>query len=206
MAEGFLDFTDGNILTAAQVDDYLMRQANMRFASAAARDSALSAVLTEGLVAVLEDVDHVTVYTGSAWIVAYQYGAWTAYTPTMFQEDGTGQTITGLAHYVRQGRTITGNNILTITAAGSATNGESIIVSMPAVPEDTTSLNQFCGIGSITDSSVPNVYPVAAMNIGGAFRFRRLDATSSSYVGVDPGFALAVGDIVSFNFQYEAAS
>lgn len=206
MAEGFLDFTDGNILTAAQVDDYLMRQAVMRFASAAARDSALSGVLVEGLVAYLKDVDTVTMYTGSAWVDAYQIGAWSSYTPTTFQEDGTGLTSTGIAHYVRQGRTISGNNVLTMSSAGSSTNGESIIVSMPVVPLDTTSLNQYVGVGTITDASVPLVYPVAAVNYGGAFRFKRLDATSSSLAGVDPGFALAVGDVISFNYTYEAAS
>jgi hypothetical protein len=34
---GFKDFTAGDILTAAQVDEYLMQQTVMRFANTAAR-------------------------------------------------------------------------------------------------------------------------------------------------------------------------
>ena len=49
MAEGFYDFTPGQVLTAAQVDDYLMRQAVMRFDDATARTTALSGVLVEGM-------------------------------------------------------------------------------------------------------------------------------------------------------------
>lgn len=67
MGAGFKDFASGAILTAGDVDNYLMRQTVMTFADASARDTALSAVLDEGMVAYLEDTDAVTVYDGSAW-------------------------------------------------------------------------------------------------------------------------------------------
>lgn len=67
MGAGFKDFASGAILTAGDVDNYLMRQTVMTFADASARDTALSAVLDEGMVAYLEDTDTVTVYDGSAW-------------------------------------------------------------------------------------------------------------------------------------------
>jgi hypothetical protein len=68
MAEGFLDFTAGQVLTAAQVDDYLMRQMVMRFADASARTTALSGVLVEGMVSYLKDTNAVEVYDGSSWV------------------------------------------------------------------------------------------------------------------------------------------
>lgn len=68
MAEGFYDFTPGQVLTAAQVDDYLMRQAVMRFADATARTTALSGVLVEGMMSYLKDTNTVEVYDGSAWV------------------------------------------------------------------------------------------------------------------------------------------
>lgn len=67
MGSGFKDFAAGDILTAADVDGYLMRQTVMTFADASARDTALSGVLDEGMMAYLEDVNKVTFYDGSAW-------------------------------------------------------------------------------------------------------------------------------------------
>ena len=67
-AAGYKDFTTGEVLTAADVDNYLMLQTVMVFANAAARTSALSAVLAEGLVSYLKDTDVVEIYTGAAWV------------------------------------------------------------------------------------------------------------------------------------------
>ena len=63
----FKDFAAGDILTAADVDDFLMRQSIMTFADAAARDTALSAVLAEGMFCFLEDTNEFQFYTGAAW-------------------------------------------------------------------------------------------------------------------------------------------
>jgi len=68
MGLGFKDWAAGDVLTAADVDGYLMRQTVMTFADASARDTALSGVLDEGMVAYLEDVNALTVYNGSAWV------------------------------------------------------------------------------------------------------------------------------------------
>ena len=68
MAEGCKDFAPGDILTAADVDDYLMRQMVMRFADASARTSALSSVLVEGMVSYLKDTNTVEVYDGTSWV------------------------------------------------------------------------------------------------------------------------------------------
>ena len=62
---GFKDFTTGEVLTAADVDGYLM-QGIWVFASAAARDSAVTSP-QEGNFAFLKDTNTTTYYTGSAW-------------------------------------------------------------------------------------------------------------------------------------------
>lgn len=77
----FKNFTS-EVLTSSDVDTYLMRQGVMTFATEAARDSALSGVLDEGMVTFQEDTDQFTVYTGAAWIRYGGVGAWTATTPT----------------------------------------------------------------------------------------------------------------------------
>ena len=62
---GFKDFTTGEVLTAADVDGYLM-QGVWVFASAAARDAAVTSP-QEGNFAYLKDTNVTTYYTGSAW-------------------------------------------------------------------------------------------------------------------------------------------
>jgi hypothetical protein len=56
------------VLTAAQVNTYLNEQTVMVFASSAARTSALSGVLAEGMMSYLQDTNSVEVYNGSSWV------------------------------------------------------------------------------------------------------------------------------------------
>jgi hypothetical protein len=58
------------VLTAAQVNTFLMEQAVMRFADSAARTAALSGVLAEGMVSYLQDTNTLEVYDGSGWVGA----------------------------------------------------------------------------------------------------------------------------------------
>lgn len=64
---GFKDFVDGDILTATQVDTYLMQQAVMVFDDSTARTTALSGVLAEGMITYLKDTDAVEKYNGTSW-------------------------------------------------------------------------------------------------------------------------------------------
>lgn len=70
---GFKDFTIGEVLTSSDVDQYLMQQTVMRFASSAARGSALGTAvgagtaLAEGMVTYLDDADRVELFDGTTW-------------------------------------------------------------------------------------------------------------------------------------------
>ena len=65
---GYKLFNTGDVLTAAQVNTYLQEQTVMVFASSAARTSALSGVLAEGMMSYLQDTNAVEVYDGSNWV------------------------------------------------------------------------------------------------------------------------------------------
>jgi hypothetical protein len=65
---GYKLFNTGDVLTAAQVNTYLNEQTVMVFASSAARTSALSGVLAEGMMSYLQDTNAVEVYNGSSWV------------------------------------------------------------------------------------------------------------------------------------------
>jgi hypothetical protein len=68
---GIRVFAAGEILTAAQVNGYLMDQAVTRFANAATRDAAFGGlgqpVLTEGRLCYLDDVNLIQFYDGAGW-------------------------------------------------------------------------------------------------------------------------------------------
>lgn len=66
MANGWFDFINGQTLPASRVQDYLMNQSVMVFATSTARSAALTAP-TEGMVTYLADTNVLEFYTGSAW-------------------------------------------------------------------------------------------------------------------------------------------
>ena len=102
---GFKDFTTGEVLTAADVDGYLM-QGVWVFASAAARTSAVASP-QEGNFSYLKDTNSTEYYTGSAWtpvsaggggkvlqVVSTTYGTQVATTSTSFIDSNLSLAIT----------------------------------------------------------------------------------------------------------------
>lgn len=63
---GFKTFASGEVLTAANVNGYLMEQTIMVFASAAARNTAIVSP-SEGMFVYLADTNTLQFYTGTAW-------------------------------------------------------------------------------------------------------------------------------------------
>jgi hypothetical protein len=67
---GFREFVTGEVLTAANVNGFLMEQAVMTFADDAARTAALAGVLREGLLTYNLDTGALERYDGTAWVPA----------------------------------------------------------------------------------------------------------------------------------------
>ena len=68
MAGGYKLFSTGEVLTAANVNNYLMRQTVMVFADAASRTTALSGVLAEGMISYRTDAKVMELYNGTTWV------------------------------------------------------------------------------------------------------------------------------------------
>ena len=122
---GFKDFVTGEVLTAADVDGYLM-QGVWVFASAAARTSAVASP-QEGNMSFLKDTNSLEYYSGSAW-VAVAGGAASIQTATFndTKSSGTaGGTFTNGAWRTRDLNTSQFNGI---TSASLSSNQ----ISLPA--------------------------------------------------------------------------
>ena len=101
---GFKTFATGDVLSAGDVNGYLM-QGVLVFASAAARDAAITSP-QEGQFAYLKDTNSTTYYTGSAWaasgggggkvlqVVQAEYSTGTTIASTTFTDTGLTATIT----------------------------------------------------------------------------------------------------------------
>ncbi len=120
---GYRTFNTGDVLTAAQVQYNLQNQSIMYFASAAARDAALTAgIVQEGMFAYLADTNTTVFYDGAAW-----------------QSFGTGD-VTGLT--AGAGITITNPSgpVPTIALSSNATLTS---------PKETTSISATAATGAI---------------------------------------------------------
>ena len=63
---GFKTFSVGEVLTATNVNTYLMQQTVMVFADASARSTAITSP-SEGMVTYLSDSNSLWYYSGTAW-------------------------------------------------------------------------------------------------------------------------------------------
>ena len=65
--QGYIEFSTGDVLTAAAANGYLASQVVMVFADAAARTAAIASP-QEGMVSYLKDTNATQYYSGSAWV------------------------------------------------------------------------------------------------------------------------------------------
>lgn len=121
---GYKLFNTGDVLTAAQVNTYLQEQVVMVFANAAARTTALSGVLAEGMVSYLKDTDALEIYSGAAW-VGYGSGDITGIT-TGATSGLTGGVTSGTAdlkfNTTAKGGLLVGTGLGTVTEVSVGTN------------------------------------------------------------------------------------
>ena len=117
-------FTAGDVLTASDVQNYLMDQTVMNFAGTAARSSAI-ATPTEGMVTYLADTNAVEVYDGAAYVsVGGSSGAIVPVIPTSVAV-GSG---TGSFNSTTGNVTFTGATSISVNGVFSSTYSRYIIV------------------------------------------------------------------------------
>lgn len=207
MATGDHDWTTGEVVTAANVDDYLQLQTVQQYADATARNTALTSRKRENMVTAQADTNTLTVYSGSAWsTIGPVHGALTTFTPSVTQSNTPTQTVVR-AVYTRTGRWVEGYAHVTLGAAGTAANN--VVVQLPVAADLTTV--EFIPIGSgFIRTAVGNTY-FAELIVGAgttdALFLIRTQGVTATYLGTTSfTAALASSDKVSYRFGYVAAA
>ena len=130
--------------------------------------------------------------------------AWTAYTPTLTQSATVTKTV-NYARYMKIGRTVIVNMLLTVTGSGTAVN--SVIIGLP-VAADTAANDAAIGTGVILDTSAVLNYGGLALLASATTCWLIPSSTDSGNIlgaGVFSA-ALAVGDKVRIHVVYESAA
>lgn len=195
-------FTAGDVLTASDVQNYLMDQTTMVFAGTAARSSAI-ATPTEGMFAVTTDNDELDYYNGSAWVPALPVGAWQTWAPTLSSGWANGNGVWSDSKYCQIGKTV--HFRATFTLGSTTTKGAGLVCSLPVTGSGS-------GLYNINGTFQQGTTRNTGFNIGQSttqitMGVSRADTTYVQYAAVTSliPFTWATGDIIWFTGTYEAA-
>jgi hypothetical protein len=193
-------FVAGEVLLAQDVNDFLMDQTVMNFASAAARASAIPTP-TEGMFTVTTDNDELDYYDGSDWVSALPIGAWQSWAPTL-QGGWANGNGTWSAIFCQIGKTVHVYGKFTI--GSTTTKGSDMRLSVPVTAKSFTQLFS-CNL------LVATVVYAGLIRVETTTQFRMFaQAIPTTYVqhssitSTIPN-TWATGDVITFQMTYEAA-
>lgn len=198
-------WVSGEVLTASDLNTYLMQQSVPNFATTAERDAAITSP-AEGQFCYVADQDAFFVYNGS-WI-GYD-NTWKSWTPTWTNvTKGTGATETYA--YMRLGKLVIAHGSLTLGTSGAVSG--SVTVTMP-IATSTSSISTTAGAAFFFDTSASATFQgtvdIASNSSTATIRASDSSTTYLSRTNLSStipfGAAFAVGDRIGFNVSYQVA-
>jgi hypothetical protein len=201
--KGKKTFVAGEVLVAQDVNDFLMDQTVMNFASDAARSSAIPTP-TEGMLALSKDTQEINYYNGSAFVPALPIGAWQSYAPTLSIGWANGNGTYTAAKFCQIGKTV--HVVVHFVTGTTTTKGTNLQISMPVTASPTGFFIgnvRFVIAGAVTYGNI--VISNAATGIiygnGAAGAF----VNQATVTAAVPGTWAASGDTIQLSITYEAA-
>jgi hypothetical protein len=201
---GFKDFSDGSVLTAAELDGYLMRQTVMRFATSASLVASLPSGIREvGMLAHAADTGYVYMWDGTNWSpwLGPELSASGAFTGGGVQVTIGNGTVA--SRYRLVGGYVLWSYSMTVGSTSNMRSGNYALALPPiAVHAD----HSASPIGQLTvwDASASTAYGRTVIN-----------SNSTNCIAVSEGgvtwangtpVTLATGDIININARWRAAA
>ena len=192
MAKTYKTFVDGFDLPAADVNSYLMKQANIQ-AQSTDRPSSPQ----EGMRIVQTDTDEELVFDGTSWVTMSGYGAWKTYTPV-----ATNFTVgngSAAGRYQRMGKACAFSISITFGSTSTWANGFEV-----SLPFTSVSGQEQVVSGMAYDSSLGVYYGLNPL-IGAGFGTVLLFISPGGFTTSTTPFTWASGDSINLSGTYEIA-
>ena len=154
-----------------------------------------------GEMAYATDENTLFIHDGTAFRPAITNAGWTSYTPSLSQGASVTKTIEN-SKYSRYGSLVVGNVSVALSSAGTAA---SVIASSVPVAAAMTATNPVIGNYTFYDLSATTYYCGAVVLTSGTTVNFIVDGATGKLGSSGFSGAVASGDILSFNFSYEAS-
>jgi len=197
VGSGFRTFTAGEVLTASNVQNYLMDQSVMVFGGSAARSSAIgTANFEEGMISYLTDTDKVEAYNGTNWAqVGASAQGLTLINTTSFSAV-TSQSINDVFSTTYDNYRIVAN----ILGAGAGGGGFANRLRLRVSGADNTASNyRYAGYG-LNDASADSIFKVQSNGLATSFLLEAASSQSIAYKVIDV-FSPFKTENTSINYQ-----
>lgn len=198
-------FAAGEVLTSANVQNYLQDQAVMVFASTAARNAAI-ATPSEGMFTYQTDTNTFTSYDGSAWQPFGGNAAWTTFTPSI-TTTGVQPTFTyttQLGAYTQIGKFVAFRIYIVLSGFTLGSGTGNLQINLPVAPSATyaqTAMGKYYKASTATTYRTPwtITYSTGGVLQNGAY------GDSTTVLSVSTPAAPAASDQYIITGIYEAA-
>lgn len=195
----------GTVLTAAFGNTNWRDQVVSQFASASARNAAITSPV-EGMLATIADVDQFTAYSGAAWVTVASYGAWSTYTPALASDGGSAPSLgngTIAGRYAQYGKTIRVYITLLFGSTTSWGSGE-VTFSLPVTAATINGNRGTTGTVHAFDASPAGRYTGTAQLVTTTTVLMTSGGGGGAWGATTP-ITFANGDEISLSITYEAA-
>ena len=204
---GAKTFAAGDVLTATDVNGYLMQQAVAVFATTGARTTAIPSP-SAGMTSYITGTNSFEVHDGTSWVSISNAGAWTSYTPVITSATGAFTTLTystQVGTYRQNGKTVHFKAQLILNTVTVGTASGALRFSLPTTT--VTGATQVL-TGLYVNNTTNNRYRIvwsAGAGTAYASNPQYTDGTTTGYITVAAPAAIASGDNFIITGTYETA-